>query len=53
MEKKKYNKPEVIQTEVDYSITITAGTPDINGTVATPSSTQDGFLNPMNWIKKF
>ena len=54
MEKKTYIKPEIKNTKIDYSITLTQssqdqvgpGTPTGGGPAAFPE-----FLNPMKWFK--
>jgi len=54
MEKKKYNKPEIKNTKIDYSITLTQssqdpvdpGAPNAGGPAPFPE-----FLNPMKWFK--
>ena len=53
MEKKRYNRPRVTNTRIDYSITLTqtSGTPP-----ATPPPEPTGldgelFFNPLKWFK--
>jgi len=54
MEKKSYVKPEIKNTKIDYSITLTQssqdpvdpGTPTGGGPAPFPE-----FLNPMKWFK--
>lgn len=53
MEKKRYNKPEVKNTKIDFSITLTQNsnsTPPPNSVITTPP-TGGGFLNPLNWLR--
>jgi hypothetical protein len=54
MEKKKYYKPVILRTEVDYSITLTLGSQDPEDPGAPngggPSPFPE-FLNPMKWFK--
>ena len=58
MEKKRYNKPEVKHTKIDFSITLTLGSNDV-----TPNNSPgvdnnpDGipvnapFINPFKWFR--
>lgn len=52
MEKKYYKKPEIIKTDLDYSITLTQSS---NDPVPPPPDTinppNEIFINPIKWFK--
>ena len=55
MEKKKYNKPEVKNTKIDFSITLTGTSqtykdPGAEGCTECPPE-YPPFLNPLKWFK--
>jgi Fe-S cluster assembly iron-binding protein IscA len=55
MEKRRYNKPEVKNTKIDFSITLTGSSQDPvnpndpNCTTCPPPFPQ--FMNPLKWFK--
>jgi len=57
MERKQYNRPEVKNTKIDYSITMTLGSQDPVSPPGAPTDPNgenpvvNGFMNPFNWFK--
>jgi hypothetical protein len=56
MEKKRYYKPEVKNTKIDFSITLTPSSqdpmnPDAPGCTTCPPPNPTEFFNPLKWFK--
>ncbi len=54
MEKKSYVKPEIKNTKIDYSITLTQSSQDPapnNGPGVPTSPPDEIFINPLKWFK--
>jgi len=52
MEKKRYIKPEVSNTKIDYSITLTQSSQDeLPGPPDTISPPNEEFINPLKWFR--
>ncbi len=56
MEKKKYNKPEVKNTKIDFSITLTGSSqdpvdPNNPNCTNCPPGYPTNFFNPLKWFR--